>query len=244
MLSRVEGFRALGVSIGTYRVLRRPANQEGRHFFDFYIRNRCEGEPLESIPAHFFRKIEDSSLEDADVVRDIALLMGDAAAQNMAMKKFDAQTKSPLFGVGKEIYAFGYDIKRRRSVPKSVSICSIRGTLGWKNISLTESNFTKILEYYLEYYATALVNFSAEHTLDVEELVSHFLDGFAARTEALDWKASILRDRFHAFKPDLPEVYNFDNKWRFAMWAVKKQRRELQRISNIFRMFVKRKVKS
>jgi len=242
MLSRVEVFRALGVRIGTYRVLRRHSDLAGKEYFDFYVRNRREGEPLEAIPAHYFRKADDSSAEDDEIVKDISLLMGDAAAQNMAMKKFDPKTKAPLFGIGKEIYAFEYDVRRGRSVPKKVSICSIRGTMGWPNISLTEKNFVSMLDFYLGHYASVLISFASEHTVPVEDLADRFLDGFVARTEALEWKCSMLADRFLHFKPVLPKIYNFNGKWRFAMWALKNQRKSLPLISKKFKEFVRKKM--
>jgi hypothetical protein len=242
MLSRVEGFRALGVGIGTYRVLRRHSDVDKKEYFDFYVRNRREGEPIETIPAHYFHKVDSSSIEDHEIVKDIALLMGDAAAQNMAMKKFDPKTNSPLFGIGKEIYAFGYDVRRGRSVPKKVSICSIRGTMGWPNISLTDKNFHAMLDFYLGFFASALISFASEHTVPIEELSERFLDGFAARTEALEWKCSILRDKFTQFKPQLPRIYNFEGKWRFVMWSLKNQRKFLPQISKKFKEFVRKKM--
>ena len=102
MLARIGALRAMGVSMSAYyRVLRRrPSTRSAPS--DFYIRMRCEGEPIESIPANWFRSGEDSSVEVEDVVLGLAALMGDAAAQNMAMKKFDPKTESPLYGVGKD----------------------------------------------------------------------------------------------------------------------------------------------
>ena len=78
---------------------------------------------MDSIPANYFCNADDASVEEKDVVLGLAALMGDAAAQNMAMKKYDPETQSPLYGVGKEIYEFEYDIIRERVVPKSVATC-------------------------------------------------------------------------------------------------------------------------
>ena len=242
MLSRVEGFKALGVALGTYRILRRPSGQSGR-LVDFYIRSRCEGEPLDAIPAYHFCSADDSDSEDESVVVELAQLMGDAAAQNMAMKKFDPATGSPIFGVGKEIYEFAYDISRRRRMPRSVSICSIRGSLGWKDLSHTDANFAALCSFYLRHYAKALSVFAADHTVPMETLADRFLAGFAARTEAMEWRRAVMRDKFMEFRPGLPEMYGFDAKWRFAMWALERQKAELAQISGLFRSLLARKAK-
>lgn len=240
MLSRVEGFKALGMSLAEYRILRRHSGRSGK-LVDFYIRTRCEGEPLASIPAHYYRSVDGTGVEDARVVLETAQLMGDAAAQNMAMKKYDPGTDSPVFGVGKEIYEFAYDVSLGRHAPRAVSICSLRSSFGWRDLSTTDSNFTALTAFYLKHYAHALAAFASSHpTVPVDSLKERFLAGFAARTEAMEWRRSVMRDKFNVFRPKLPAVYAFDAKWRFAMWSLERQKRELGSIAALFGTFLKR----
>ncbi|MBP5285046.1 MAG: hypothetical protein ILO34_02915, partial [Kiritimatiellae bacterium] len=225
LLARIGALRALGISLsGYYRLLPRSAGS-GRH--DHYFRFRCEGETMDSIPANYFGTTEDSSIEDPEVVCGLATLMGDAAAQNMAMKKYDARSSSALYGVGKEIYAFEYDIIRERVVPKSVSICSIRGSLGWPCLDRTEENLSNIAGWYLAYFAHALKEFQKKHRVPMRELAERFFGGFEYRTHAMVWQMSIMRDRFEAFAPELRRVYDFQEKWSFVMWALERQDRRL-----------------
>ena len=92
MLARIGALRSLGVGLSDfYLMLKRRAGM-GKRPLDYYIRRRCEGEPMDASPANYFRSAEDASAEDPDVVLALASLMGDAAAQNMAMKKFDPKT--------------------------------------------------------------------------------------------------------------------------------------------------------
>lgn len=243
MLSRVEGFKALGVALAEYKILRRSAGRSGK-LVDFYIRTRCEGEPIDSIPAHYYLNQEDSNTEDTNIVIEMAQLIGDAAAQNMVMKKYDPATGEPVFGVGKEIYEFSYDIARHRHIPRAVSICSLRCSFGWDDLSTTDDNFAALTSYYLRHYAKALSAFAAKHTVSIEVLADKFLDGFAARTEAMEWHRSVLADKFNSFQPKLPSQYAFDAKWRFAMWSLERQKRELPMISSLFKTFLlKRKSK-
>ena len=234
MLARIGVLRALGVSLSrNYRLLRRRP-QAGRRPVDFYIRERCEGEPMESIPANYFCNADDASVEEKDVVLGLATLMGDVAAQNMAMKKFDPKTNSPLYGVGKEIYEFEYDIIRQRVVPKSVATCSVRGSFGWPDLSFTDENLHALGSFYLAHYAHALKVYQKRHAVTMEEVAERFMNGFEFRTHAMAWQLSVMRDKFECFRPGLPRIYDFDNKWKFLMWSLERQER---RISVIRRMF-------
>ena len=234
MLARIGALRALGVSLSrNYRLLRRRP-QTGRRPVDFYIRSRCEGEPMDSIPANYFCNVDDASVEEKDVVLGLATLMGDAAAQNMAMKKFDPITRSPLYGVGKEIYEFEYDIIRQRVMPKSVATCSIRSSFGWSDISFTDENLRALANFYLGHYAHALKEFQRRHAVTMEEVAERFMDGFEFRTHALAWQLSVMRDKFEDFRPALPPVYDFDRKWKFLMWSLERQERRIEKIRRIF----------
>ena len=235
MLARIGALRAMGVSMSAYyRVLRRrPSTRSAPS--DFYIRMRCEGEPIESIPANWFRSGEDSSVEVEDVVLGLAALMGDAAAQNMAMKKFDPKTASPLYGVGKEIYEFEYDIIKEQVVPKKVATCSIRGSFGWPDLSQTERNLTALVQFYISTYAKALAAFAAEHpVVPLEALADSFFAGFEYRSRAMEWQLTVQRDGFESFDPQLPRSYRFAEKWRFVLWSLERQVRRLAFLRHAF----------
>ncbi len=233
MLARIHAFKALGVSLSDYRILHRRG-QIKKRLVDIYVRRRCEGEPLESIPENYFYNSDDSSIEETEVVLALASLMGDAAAQNMAMKKFDSKNSSPLYGVGKEIYEFEYDIMSARIIPKKVATCSIRGSLGWPNLDYTEDNLASLFDFYLSHFANALINYHRKHTVSIKELAERFMDGFEYKTHAMCWQLSVLRDRFEAFSPQLPSSYGFDKKWRFAMWALERQEKRLNILRKLF----------
>ncbi len=234
MLARIGALRALGVSLSTNYMLLRRRPQSGRRPVDFYIRERCEGEPMESIPASYFCNADDASVEEKDVVLGLATLMGDAAAQNMAMKKFDPNTNSPLYGVGKEIYEFEYDIIRQRVVPKSVATCSIRGSFGWPDLSFTEENLHKLGAFYFSYFAHALKIYQKKHNVTMQEVAERFMDGFEYRTHALSWQLSVMRDNFENFDPGLPRMYNFRRKWAFVLWTLERQERRIAALRRIF----------
>ena len=234
MLSRIRVFKALGISLSEYRILRRYATRGRRRFVDVYVRKRCEGEPMDAIPENYFKNTDDSSIEEPEVVLALASLMGDAAAQNMAMKKFDPAIKSPLYGIGKEIYEFEYDIMSARIVPKRVSTCSVRGTFGWPCLDHTDENVADFFNFYLTHFAHALKDYARKHTVEMKDLAGRFMDGFEYRTHAMAWQLSVMRDRFEAFKPDLPASYGFDKKWHFAMWALERQERRLPLLRKMF----------
>jgi len=238
VLARVEGFKALGVGLARYRLLRRRA-MGGRPALDFYIRSRCQGEPLWDIPANYFQLAGEfggaEAGEDPQVVEQLAFLMGDAAAQNMAMKKYDAANKSCLYGVGKEIYEFGYDIKAGRLMPLSVSTCSVRGSCGWPDLSFSEENLDAVARFYLGSYAAVLREFAAKHPVsDAKTLGERFFAGFEHRTRAMEWAFTLQRDQFEGFSPRLPPRYGFPAKWHFALWTLERQ---MRRIDFLRRMF-------
>ena len=228
MMARVGALKALGVSLSdSYKLLRRRAHK-GRAPFDYYIRARCEGEPLESIPANYFCNVDDSSVEEKEVVLGLAHLMGDAAAQNMAMKKFDPKTQSPLYGVGKEIYEFEYDMIRRKIVPKTVSTCSVRGSFGWPSVSHDDDNIEAMGNFYMGFYAHSLKAYQRRHKVSMAELAERFFEGFAFRTHVMSWQISVMRDRFEDFDPKLPSEFAFLRKWAFILWSLERQERRLE----------------
>ena len=235
MLARIEAFKALGVALSDYKILRRRAGRaSSKRPLDYFIRGRLEGEPMDSIPANYFCSTDDSSVEEKEVVLALAQLMGDAAAQNMAMKKFDPRTGTPLYGVGKEIYEFEYDVMAGRIVPKKVSTCSVRGSFGWPDLSRTEENLHRMLSFYLSYFAHALKIYQKQHRVTMLEVAERFMEGFEYRTHAMEWQLSVLRDRFEDFHPMLPSNYQFDKKWSFVMWSLERQERRLSIIRKVF----------
>ena len=235
MLARIGALRALGVSISDYYCLlkRRPGTGRGKH--DYYIRRRCEGEPVDAIPADYFRSADGSPGEEKEVVLSLAGLMGDAAAQNMAMKKFDPATESPLFGVGKEIYDFEYDLVHEFVVPKRVATCSIRGSFGWPSLEYTDANLEAIANFYFGHFAHAVKAYQAKHpSVTMAEVAERFMGGFEFRTHAMAWQLSVMRDAFESFDPPVPAHYAFRRKWLFAMWALERHDRRIAALRRIF----------
>ena len=241
VIARVEGFKALGVGLAQYRLLRRRA-YGSRRPQDFYIRSRCEGEPLWDIPANYFQLAGEfggaEAGEDPQVVEQLAFLMGDAAAQNMAMKKYDAAGKSCLYGIGKEIYAFGYDIKAGRMMPLSVSTCSVRGVFGWPDLSFSEENLGALARFYLGSYAATLREFASRPPVaEAKILGERFFAGFEHRTRAMEWAFTVRRDQFEGFSPHLPPRYGFPAKWHFALWSLERQMRRIDALRKLFNEF-------
>ena len=235
MLVRIGALRSLGVTLSDFYIMLKRRAGTGKNACDHYIRRRCEGEPMEAIPAHHFRSKDDAAAEDREVVLGLATLMGDAAAQNLAMKKYDPKTESPLYGVGKEIYGFEYDIARGREMPSRVSTCSIRGSFGWPSCEHTEENFERAASFYLSHFAHALRTYQRSHPkVPMRMLAERFMVGFEFRTHAMGWKLSVMRDRFEAFHPDVPARYGFERKWKFVMWSLERQEKRLAALRKLF----------
>lgn len=222
VVSRIAGFKSLGVNLADYRLMRRRDRDRSGVFHDFYIRTRCEGEPLLDIPVSYYKSLEgDNISEDPKFVSELAFYMGDAAAQNVVMKKYDKSRKSCFYGVGKEIYRFGYDSNAKRLMPCDVSCCSIRGTMGWMDISKTDENMRSLAKFYMTEFAKVLVGFASQHkSVSLETLTARFMDGFANRTRIMEWALTFRREEFEMFDPKLPKRYGFLPKWSFALWSL------------------------
>jgi len=235
VLARIGALRALGAVLSDFYIMLRHRSDAGRRTYDHYIRRRCEGEPMEAVSANYFRCADDPSREDAEAVLALAAQMGDAAAQNMAMKKFDPKTGSPNYGVGKEIYEFEYDVVRERVVPKRVSTCSIRGSFGWPTLDYTDGNFANVANFYLGHFAHAVTIYQRRHpSVTMEAVATKFMDGFEFRTRAMARQLSVMRDRFDDFRPDIPARYGFERKWRFVMWSLERQGNSLPELRSLF----------
>ena len=235
MLARIGALRALGIGLSDYyRVLKRRAGK-GRGTRDYYIRRRCEGEPMEAIPANYFRSGELPTTEEPEVVLALASLMGDAAAQNLTMKKYDPKTASPLFGIGKEIYEFEYDLRTELVVPKKVTLCSIRGSFGWPSLEFTDENLNRLFDFYLSHFAAALRQYAARHPgVAADAIARRFLEGFEYRIHAMSWQLSVMRDRFETFSPQIPKSFGFAERWRFVLWSLERQERRLDALEQLF----------
>ena len=235
LLARIGALRSLGIALSDYYQVLKHYVGKKKSPYDHYIRRRCEGETLETIPANYFQSSDGLGAEVKEVVLSLATLMGDAAAQNLAMKKFDAATRSPLYGVGKEIYEFEYDLVRELVVPKRVTTCSVRGTFGWPDLSYTDGNLDAISNFYLGYFAHTVKAYQREHpSVTMAEVAERFMSGFEFRIHALEWQLSVMRDKFEAFDPALPASYRFAEKWRFALWALERHERRLPRLRRLF----------
>jgi hypothetical protein len=225
MLARVQAFKSLGVNFGEYRLLMRLDSHAGREM-NYFIRNRCPGEPLDDIPVRLFQCAgilgSSASDEDPDVVLALGGLLGNAAAQNIALKKYLPETGGCRFGDGKEVFEFGYDIESRREMPLRVMLCSIRGALGWPDLAYTDRNLNALYDFYFDVYARVLHRFWKKHqkTVGLKKLAHRFFDGFTFKPREMHWNYSVRREQFDAFDPRLPPNYAFSKKWRFALWSL------------------------
>jgi hypothetical protein len=222
VVSRITGFKSLGVNLADYRLMRRRDRDRPGIFHDFYLRTRCEGEPLQDIPVSYYRSLGvDNHSEDPKFVSELAFYMGDAAAQNVVMKKYDKSFNSSFYGVGKEIYRFGYDSNAKRLMPCEVSCCSIRGTMGWPETSKTDENMHNVAKFYMGQFAKVLADFASVHkSVSLETLTSRFMDGFVNRTRIMEWALTFRREEFEMFDPKLPKRFGFLPKWTFALWSL------------------------
>lgn len=238
VIARAQAFKSLGADLPDYRLLRHRARERGSAI-NYFIRTRCDGEPLADIPANYFQLAGEfggaDAGEDPQVVRALAALTGEAAAQNLVMKKYLPDQKSCLFGVGKEIYRFGFDVGISRLMPQSVSCCSMRGALGWPDTSHTDRNLEAVARFYLPVFASSLVEFAAKHPVcQLQELGESFFAGFEHRLRAMEWRYTVQRDEFEEFDPGLPPRFGFMPRWHFALWALE---RHVRRLANLRQKF-------
>ena len=244
VLARVYAFKSLGVGFGEYHLLSQREESHGR-LRDHFIRNRCLGEKLAAIPERIFcRESEYGDPlpgEDPAVVLALAGLIGNAAAQNLALKKYLPEENSCRFGEGKEIYEFGYDLEARREMPQRVTICSVRGSLGWPDLSYSEENLDKLFDFYISRYAEVLVGFWKAHSAAVALplVASRFFDGFELKTRSMQWAYSLRREQYDEFDPKLPPSFRFNRKWKFALWALERQMRRIEALRALFLAKVK-----
>ena len=229
MLVRVQAFQSLGVAYGDHHLLSRHDGQSGEvHYF---IRQRYAGFAFGCIGANRFQRTdcEHGVIDFPEAVLALAALLGNAAAQTLAVKRFIPDDRSVHFGEGKEIIEFGYDVKHRCEMPIGVRLCSVRGTLGWPELDHTQANLDRCFDVFMRAFAATLKAFWREHAVAValREVREHFLEGFMATTRELYWNYTSRREAFDAFNPDVRKVFRFQRKWRFALWALEKQQTQI-----------------
>ena len=111
----------------------------------------------------------------------------------------------------------------------------MRGSFGWPDLAYTDANLDAIANFYLGYFAHAVKAYRAQHPcVTMGEVAERFMSGFEFRIRALEWQFSVLRDRFEAFRPDVPARFHFAAKWKFALWALERHDRRLPRLRRLF----------
>ncbi|MFO7938052.1 MAG: hypothetical protein R6V06_10680 [Kiritimatiellia bacterium] len=238
LLARVQAFKMLGIDVGNYRLITRAAAR-GRGLVNFFLRDKSPGEPLRYIkPAILKPELMDE--ENAAQIREFVLalcsLLGNAAAQNLVMKKYISRSGSCRFGEGKEIYETGFDVQSGREIPLRVKFCSVRGALGWRNTACTEDNLESIFDFYLTNFADKLLEFSREYrsVVPLTDCVNRFFTGFECKTREMFWIYAANRDDFDNFKPKLASTYAFTKKWKFLLWALEKQYERVDQLHSEF----------
>ena len=240
-IARVQAFRALGVAFGWHKLLERNDGADGD--IHYFTRNRYPGEPFSTLPDYFFHDRNpitgqyDGAVESADIVRALITLVGSCAAENMILKKLNHKGKgdSALFAEGKEIVEFGYDVMRGKEMPLRIWLCSVRGTMGWRDLSQTEDNIAAMSEFYMRRYAEAADAYARKHpVLDPHATADAFFSGFTSRTNEIAWNYSTRRDDFDSYNPRLWGDFKFADKWRFALWSLGIQRDRISSLGDIF----------
>ena len=165
--------------------------------------------------------------------------MGSAAAENLVLKKYSADNVSPSrFAIGKEIVEFGFDPRFGKEMPLKVRLCSVRGTMGWPDLSRTEENLDRCFGFYLERYAKVVDGYARRHPAsDPYSLADAFWEGFAARTRQFLWNYRNRREWFDQYNPRLFGDYKFAEKWAFVLWALERQAERLPDLSERFGAF-------
>jgi hypothetical protein len=215
------------------------SHDQHREETPYFIRSRCPGDPLDAIPTSLFKTDPDNpdSNEDPNVILKLSELYGWAAAQNLVVKKFiPGDPPTCRFGRGKEIFEFVYDARYHRPMPARVRVCSIRGTMGWPNLTQNSTNLRDVHKFYLHAYAIAMGNFWRQHaeTCTLNECASAFFNGFERKIEAMQWAYYSDRENFDTFDPGLRQVYNFRARLDFALWGLERAGKDLPALREHF----------
>lgn len=239
LLARANVFRALGTDYPFFQLINVTSHEQHREETPYFLRSRCPGDPLDAIPITLFKVDPNNpeSCEDSNVILALAELYGCAAAQNLAVKKYIAgKTPTCRFGHGKEIFEFVYDARYHRPMPARVRICSIRGTMGWPNLTRNSTNLRDVHKFYLRKYAIAMGTFWRQHaeTCTLNECASAFFNGFERKIEAMLWAYHSDQVNFDTFDPGLRKIYNFRDKLDFALWALQRAGKDLPALREHF----------
>ena len=239
LLTRANVFRALGADYPFFQLISVTSHDQHREETPYFIRSRCPGDPLDAIPTSLFKTDPDNpdSNEDPNVILKLSELYGWAAAQNLVVKKFiPGDPPTCRFGRGKEIFEFVYDARYHRPMPARVRVCSIRGTMGWPNLTQNSTNLRDVHKFYLHAYAIAMGNFWRQHaeTCTLNECASAFFNGFERKIEAMQWAYYSDRENFDTFDPGLRQVYNFRARLDFALWGLERAGKDLPALREHF----------
>jgi hypothetical protein len=170
------------------------------------------------------------------------VIMGQAAAENLILKKFNPDRNGIRYGEGKEIIEFGFDVRRGKEMPVRTWLCSIRGTMGWPDTACSETNFKAVLDTYLDTFAAVVAQYARAHTLvPLDEITEAFIEGFKAKTREIHWNYTLHKERFDAYAPAVYDDYQFAPRWAFILWSLTQQRKRLEEISEILRNHIQKK---
>jgi hypothetical protein len=169
--------------------------------------------------------------------------MGEAAAENVVLKKLTPDSDTNRYGEGKEIIEFGYDIRHGKEMPVKVWLCSIRGTMGWPDFECSDRNLHEAMERYLDAFARVVVAYARQHPcVTRDDLVTAFMEGFGAKTRELCWNYTSRREQFDSYNPMLFGDYHFAPRWKFVLWSLVQQRQRLDELGVLFRQRVEARV--
>ena len=232
MLVRVQAMQSLGIAFGDHHLLSRHERESGHAYY--FVRNRYQGFPINAIgQSHFKRALPDGTYaEFPEAILATSAQIGRAAAQTLIAKKYIPGSNPVHFGEGKEIIEFGYHLDFQCEMPIRVSLCSIRGTLGWPCIDKDKDNLEVCFESFIEAFARTIVEFWQKNmrAVTLDAVVARFNEGFAAATREIYWNYASQRELFNQFDPGLRTIFKFKQKWAFALWALELQYKHLNRL--------------
>jgi hypothetical protein len=237
LLARANVFRALGADLPVFEVLTID-NKGQSEESPYFLRTRSPGDPISAISDDWFKIHVNSQnkAEDPDVVLELARLYGSAAADNLISKKYIPSEKITRFGREKEIFEFTFDPFKHRLMPARVQTCSIRGTMGWPDITQNDANLNDAHRFYLNDYAAVLGKYWRQHAeaCTLNECANAFFDGLMRKVEAMHWSYMQHKQSFDSFDPHLQESYQFRAKLDFALWSLTRAAEDLPQLRERF----------
>jgi hypothetical protein len=152
----------------------------------------------------------------------------------MILKKY-RPGEGNKFCESKEIIEFGYDVRYGKEMPIGLHLCSIRGTMGWVDTSLTEDNLLKMFDFFMGEFVKGVKKYCDDHpVLSRYDIADAFLEGFSAKTREVHWKYMNRRDQFDTYSPRVYGDYRFGEKWKFVLWSLQEQRARLDYLYDLF----------